>query len=326
MRKPSLPSLAAWTAAVVIAIALLEIVLRAFDPVGISYFWEVRRYQESLVRGVPYTYIHAPQARDRFQGFDVRMNSLGLRSPELGASGRRRLLILGDSVVFGWGVAQDQIVSAQAQRVLDERAPGSWEVVGAGVVSWNTRNEFEFLVEEGDRIGAAAIALIVTSNDVVPHDEGRTAVAIDSLRAEFAAAATRTPRAYRWLVAHSYAIATAHYLRRARAVASDRPEKFCDASPASSRDASLAMESMAAYCRERGIVLVPFLFLDPVSPCWELFEGVLARNGLEARALPVVLRDQGYRNSAVDPHPNAKGHRLMAEKIVEELSGETSLH
>jgi hypothetical protein len=64
----------------------------------------------------------------RLRRFTVSTNSLGMRSPELeGARDRPRVLCLGDSVTFGWGVAYEHSFPARLAAAMDV------ETVNAGV-------------------------------------------------------------------------------------------------------------------------------------------------------------------------------------------------
>ena len=130
---------------VVVAFVLLEIFLRMFDPIGIGYYSETRKYFQAMHDNDDFAYIHTAGYDDKLQGVQVTINSEGLRSPEFPTTkpvGEKRLLLIGDSVVFGWGAPQDSIMSAWLQRRLDADAPG-WRVIAAGVGSWNTRTEYE---------------------------------------------------------------------------------------------------------------------------------------------------------------------------------------
>lgn len=305
---------------------LTEVFLRIFDPVGISYFGEIKKYEELRVRGTPYDYITEPGYRGRLQDVDVVINRRGLRTPEFAGvkpSGTRRMLILGDSIVFGWGVAQNDIVSAQLQRLADERSSENWEMIGAGAMSWNARTEYEFLIEEDDSIDADVMVVIFTPNDAIPHDQGRTSVALDSLMAEMDRnESRRPPSAVRAVVERSYLLTTVHFLSRTRLLAHERPQLFCEETSAAARDAARAVESIVAHAREEGALLMVYLDQEPDSKCAHLFEGALARHGVPVRRFPAALDQRENRNSAVDPHPNAKGHRLMAEQIWNDLAAE----
>jgi hypothetical protein len=59
--------------------------------------------------------------------------------------GRFRILVLGDSHLFGWGVAQDESFAQVLERRLDALAPGRFEVLNAGVPGYNTVMEARWL-------------------------------------------------------------------------------------------------------------------------------------------------------------------------------------
>jgi lysophospholipase L1-like esterase len=67
---------------------------------------------------------------------EVTTNSLGMRSPEVGpkASGTTRILSMGDSYAFGYGVAGDETYAWQLEQLL---GPG-FEVLNAGVSGYST--------------------------------------------------------------------------------------------------------------------------------------------------------------------------------------------
>ncbi len=124
-----------------------------------------------------YAYIHRPGYQGTFQGVRVSINSHGLRGREFNTvkpPGKIRILILGDSVVFGWGAPQDSIFGARLQDMFK-----SWtekvEVISAGVGSWNTRTEYEFLRSTAIQFQPDILLLVIVSNDLEPHRRGRTA-------------------------------------------------------------------------------------------------------------------------------------------------------
>jgi len=309
---------------VAIALLLLEGYLRVFDPMGISYFKEVRKYDAAHSRGFTYNYIHKPGFKETLQGVDVHINSRGLRSPEFSTvkkDGVKRVLILGDSVVFGWGVAQDDIVSAQCQRLMGS----GWEFVGAGVGSWNTRTEYEFLAAHGDSIAPDAVVLIITGNDAIPHAHGHTDVPIDTLIFELARDAYDPSDFYSELTEQTYVVASYRFMTGARAAGGARAERLCDTRSASWRDTDIAVSRIVYWCEGRGVTLIPYVFIDP-SPCRGAFENALAKRGARARSFPTELDSKAHRNSIVDSHPNARGHALMATTICNDLASIVGAH
>jgi hypothetical protein len=98
----------------------------------------------------------------------VRTNSLGLRGPEVAPrkpAGTRRVIVVGDSYVFGQGVDDDQTMPARLSRRLNDRGPGRYEVVNLGVNSYSTDQELILLEELGPRLEPDIVVLFVCDND-----------------------------------------------------------------------------------------------------------------------------------------------------------------
>jgi len=101
----------------------------------------------------------------------VHVNSLGLRGPEVGPkeAGTVRVLALGDSLVYGQGVADDQTLPShveQALNRLDERGR-RWEVVNGGHRAYDTRQELGLLEELAPTIQPDAVVLFWYWNDLL---------------------------------------------------------------------------------------------------------------------------------------------------------------
>ena len=89
----------------------------------------------------------------RFQGVAVTTNAAGFRGPELPASkpaGGFRVVALGDSVLFGWGVGWDDTGIARLPALLSALRPGRYvDAIGTGVPGYNTAIEAEVLAHHG---------------------------------------------------------------------------------------------------------------------------------------------------------------------------------
>jgi lysophospholipase L1-like esterase len=115
-----------------------------------------------MVPGLHYTYEHP-----------VRVNSLGLRGPELEpkAEDELRVLALGDSLTYGQGVADDETLPAWLEHDLREREPGrAVRVVNAGLRAYDTRQELALLEELGPTIAPDVVVLCWYWNDFFGRD------------------------------------------------------------------------------------------------------------------------------------------------------------
>ncbi|MBI4879169.1 MAG: hypothetical protein HY812_05850 [Planctomycetes bacterium] len=118
-------------------------------------------------------YLGAPHAAVAIRGIEYRHNSLGLRDDELAADGAAggefRILVLGDSTTYGWGVRQEETFCAVLERLLNERrAPGTppFAVVNAGQPGYNARDEEALFRRLRERVRPALVLLVWYPNDL----------------------------------------------------------------------------------------------------------------------------------------------------------------
>lgn len=98
----------------------------------------------------------------------TQFNSLGLRSPkEYKASFKgKRILLLGDSVVFGYRLKDQDCFSSQLQRALEQAAPEqSWQCVNAGCYGYGVQDEHDWLKELSQSLKFDLVILGLCYND-----------------------------------------------------------------------------------------------------------------------------------------------------------------
>ena len=97
----------------------------------------------------------------------VEINSLGLRGEEVTPkpAGQRRVLALGDSLVYGQGVAEDETIPAYLEAFLCAGG-ADWDVVNAGHRAYDTRQELGLLTELGEALDPDDVVLFWYWNDI----------------------------------------------------------------------------------------------------------------------------------------------------------------
>jgi hypothetical protein len=153
----------------VVALLCAEVVVRVRCGVPRPEHRPLLLVQLNRMRGfemVPnqthYTYEH-----------EVRVNSLGFRGPELPdeKGGELRVLCLGDSLVYGQGVTDDQTIPAHMERLAASRRPFQpFRAINAGVRAYATHQELALLEELGPRVQADVVALCWYHNDFEERD------------------------------------------------------------------------------------------------------------------------------------------------------------
>jgi lysophospholipase L1-like esterase len=342
---------------------LVKLVLALVSPLllmglleGTAYLWERKqansiyawelvasrrmvwvRYEEP---GDGYTLMQ-PGSHYEWQSIPVDVNSHGLRGPETTYKkppATFRILNLGDSVVMGWGVREENTYGRLLEARLNEQGGGSgrFEVINAGVPGWNLENAFAYLQAEGLKYEPDLIVLGLTiANDI----KGNSALLADN-----------QPASIKWLRANTYfwPFLTVQ-LRWLEARAQDRdridvlnppadPDKYFPADPASEQwkefwDQVAAINGLAA---EKKIPVVLVLFPLEFQVIDENYS-TLSQEVLTARAneagIPVLDPLPAFRQACLEKpggqcrledrylfadvwmHPSAEGHKLIAQEL-----------
>jgi lysophospholipase L1-like esterase len=221
-----------------------------------------------------------------FFRMEVQINSLGMRDHETTwekPPDTYRILGLGDSFAFGYGVAEDSCFLSVAERelaVLSEAHGGPRvEVLNSGVTKWGTAQEYLYLQREGLQLSPDAVVLaFCVDNDFednargsVLRVEGDRLVPVPSPESVVRKAQqiTRMIPAYGYLAKHSHLV---NFLRirgtildtRIRRAAESRQPVRADslrASPADQTGERLAittqiMDSLVVETRRAGVPLL----------------------------------------------------------------------
>jgi GDSL-like Lipase/Acylhydrolase family len=120
---------------------------------------------------------------DRDFSVTVAVNALSMRGPDRGRSkpaGTARILLLGDSFAFGWGVEQEEAFGARLERLLTERV-GPVEVLSAAVPGWSTDQHYIYLRTRGLALHPDLILLATSENDLTELSLNRLTLGTDRL-------------------------------------------------------------------------------------------------------------------------------------------------
>jgi lysophospholipase L1-like esterase len=94
-------------------------------------------------------FIHVPDQQGYLDDGLATINALGLRGPlpEIPKpEGQLRILVVGDSMMFGWGVNDDQTFVVQLEQQLRQGFPGRrLDVINGGVSAYDLKHDARFL-------------------------------------------------------------------------------------------------------------------------------------------------------------------------------------
>ncbi len=107
------------------------------------------------------TFFRETAGIDVYEPVENRINSLGIRGPEVGPKQAYRVLVVGDSFVQA-----EQIPFADTfGELLNERFRGRIEFVSHGVASWSPTTEFSWIYHYGLGLEPDEVVLVVFAND-----------------------------------------------------------------------------------------------------------------------------------------------------------------
>ncbi|MHC4547896.1 MAG: SGNH/GDSL hydrolase family protein [Planctomycetota bacterium] len=261
----------------------------------------------------------------------VRVNNLGLRGEDVleKAPGEVRVLVVGDSMVYGQGVPEEGTIPSRLERAL----AGSVRAVNGGLRAYSTNQELAMLEELGPRIRPDVVVLCWFWNDVEAVSverayrrlAGRGEIPFDT-RTELEGASMTRWR-MRQLLRKSALLMLAHDL--VATVRAEWPNREV-------LDAGLAELDghLAEFKRWTGTRKIPLVFAvvpNPNSipeghPSEELERRaaeVARRHGLPVVNLLAALRELERREGAIvipyDGHYAASANGVIAREIAREV-------
>ena len=160
--------------AILVGCLALEVALRVIFYQSTDFSMEMWKYAVQLKRPVDNPQIsfrHAPNRSAFLMGVPVSINSDGLRDRDFSLEkppGVYRIMMLGDSTTFGWGVREENTAAKFLERKLNENPlPGykSVEVMNAGVGNYDTVQEVTYYETIGWKYHPDLVVLVFFIND-----------------------------------------------------------------------------------------------------------------------------------------------------------------
>lgn len=310
-------------ACVLVYLGLVEIAVRTVVDDGMQYDLEMWKYARELKRiseDPEIGHEHRPNTAARLMGVDVSINATGQRDRDFVVpkpEGTVRLLMLGDSLTFGWGVPQEKTVAKRLEALLNG-TPGDvrYEVVNAGVGNYNAGMSSRWMRAHGMALEPDFVIFNFSFNDAEPTPRrgggglAEWSYAWIYFSGRFGEVARRVVGGHDWL---------AYYT----GLYDDESEGW--------RNAQEQIRLLADFCSERGLPLslVNYPELHRLDP-YPLVDVSNEVRGLSlSLALPYLDLLDSVRNERPaslwvtpgDPHPNAYADELMARAIFEFLTG-----
>ncbi|MCB9899608.1 MAG: SGNH/GDSL hydrolase family protein [Planctomycetes bacterium] len=234
-----------------------------------------------------------------------------------------RVVVLGDSVAFGFGLRDDETLACRLEELLAAALPErAVECRTVAVPGWNHRNAVSFLLDHLDRYPADLVLYMPIGNDLVDGYSVRES----GFRREIADVAAADP----WLGVSAdrserFLVEVARRLRRSGAeLLRDDAGSAClnaDLTPESSRrydENARSIVLLHDVLARRGTRLALLQFAE--EPYTWILWTRLVDAGLELPVLPLFVAIPVDLQQPTDPHPSAEGQRVMAAWTLRSLA------
>jgi lysophospholipase L1-like esterase len=253
-----------------------------------------------------------------------------MRGPEVALvpeRGQFRIVVVGDSITMGHRVQEQDAYPARVERLLDSEISGAdIEVLNLGLSGSNVVHNLRRLERVGLRHHPNLIVYGFTLNDIEgPHFEANSSEDRDAYLAEltrFADSPARLLRLLwpRWVAVRSgldpmpgsYEFAVERgYLRN--------PEAWARVAKGLDRLGTLGRRQRVCVVVFIHAVMQQFNLAHPFERVYEHVEREARARGLHViQSLPAFRGHAAasLRFDVVDSHPNAEGHRLLAEALA----------
>ena len=263
--------------------------------------------------------------------------------------GRFRVVILGDSIAFGYGVEEAAAFPRVLESELARRAPGSnVDVVNLGVGGYNAWNEARVLEDVGVSYDPDLVLVqfcINDLNDPTVHFDGQTRLVLAAIpEAAFPNPAVRrdprpAPSHLNAACSHSQLCVMARSFWRARFDRSPDDDDVADRSAFEPVESDAGPEwrwlernymDMASIANQRGarfgIVMIPYpgqVRRPATDPAGELMGAMARRHGWTLIDPVAAFRaaDSDASRLFIDQwHPTPAGHRILADETIRSLA------
>lgn len=298
---------------VLFAFGVGEAFLRLKNSNMKNYDIEMWRYAKTLKRPSSNPILgheHIPSSQARLQSIDIRINKDGLRGAELipVSDGMKRVLFLGSSITFGWGVREPDTLT----EVLNKKFKDSGQavsVLNGGIGNYNTVRYVERFMTRLAPLKPDVIVVQYFVNDaeVLKSGGGNWFLRNSQLAVTLWIAINRVfkPAGATTLV--------------------DYYKKLYDPEAPGYQAMRKSLQKLSDYGASKNVPIV--LAMTPDINLLENYPFKFIHQNLKKLSkefgftfvdlLPSfsTIKSRELWAMAGDPHPNARGHRLMAESL-----------
>jgi lysophospholipase L1-like esterase len=319
--------------AVLLGCVAMEVALRVIFAHSLDFSMEMWKYAVKLKRPVAnpdLSFVHAPNRSAFLMGVPVAINSEGLRDREFSLEkpvGVYRVMMLGDSTTFGWGVKEEDTAAKFLERKLNANLPAGYhraEVMNTGVGNYDTVQEVTYYETIGWKYHPDLVVLVFFINDPEPVPIEKKGLLVD--RSYLIAFATNRIDG----VMRHAGVRPDWKTYYASLYNDDRPGfQACKKALVSLANSTQSHDAKLL------VAILPELHQInndsyPFKAAHRKIKDVMAAENVPVLELIDGLKDHGAEETlwvtALDDHPNAKANNLISDQLEQWILENTGQH
>jgi len=158
----------------IVILAIGEVFIRIYLHYYTAYDIEMTKYAMNLKEdsgNKMIGHVHRPNKSMELMDVMVDINSDRLRDKEypVAKGDEYRIIFLGDSLTFGWGVKEEETFATLIEEDLNSDSPT--EVLNFGIGNYNTEQEVNLFIDKGLKYNPDKVVLFYFINDAEPTPE-----------------------------------------------------------------------------------------------------------------------------------------------------------
>jgi len=158
----------------IVILAIGEALIRVYLHFNTAYDIEMTKYAMNLKEdsgNKRIGHVHKPNKSMELMNVMVDINSDGMRDKEypVEKGDAYRIIFLGDSLTFGWGVQEEDTFATLIEDKLNSSSPT--EVINFGIGNYNTEQEVNLFIDKGLKYDPDKVVLFYFINDAEPTPE-----------------------------------------------------------------------------------------------------------------------------------------------------------
>ena len=161
----------------IVILAIGEVLIRSYLHFNTAYDIEMTKYAINLKKDSENKligHVHRPNKSMELMDVMVDINSDGHRDKEypVTKTDKHRIIFLGDSLTFGWGVKQEGTFATLVEGDMNSQSPT--EVINFGTGNYNTEQAVNLFIDKGLKYNPDKVVLFYFINDaeITPEKSG----------------------------------------------------------------------------------------------------------------------------------------------------------